>query len=346
MSQLSVEQIALRYGPHSVINQLSFTLNKGEIGCLLGGSGCGKTSVLRAIAGFEPLAGGRIQLGDIAISQPGHAVPPHLRRIGMVFQDYALFPHLSVTGNVGFGLRHLTRHAREQRVAELLALTGLSDYACKYPYQLSGGQQQRVALARALAPRPALLLLDEPFSNLDVDLRERLSREVRQILKQEGTTAVLVTHEQREAFAMADRVGVMMDGALAQWATPYDLYHHPASPAVAGFIGQGTLLPGQVLSSGCIRLELGEYCGNLPAQLLPGDAVTVLLRPDDVVYDPDATVRVQVIGKYFRGSEFDYTLALPSGQQMLMQVSSQYRHEIGVQIGVRLALERLVVFRL
>ncbi len=230
-----------RRGLRVVVDALDLTLERGHIGSLLGPSGCGKTSVLRAIAGFEPLRQGRIRLDGVEISGPAACVPPEARRVGMMFQDYALFPHLDVAGNVGFGLRRLAQSRRRERVREMLDLVGLSAQAGAYPHELSGGQQQRVALARALAPAPELLLLDEPFSNLDADTRERLAFELRDLLKQTGHTALLVTHDQAEAFAIADRVGVMRDGRLAQWATPHDLHHHPADAGVAGFIRREAL---------------------------------------------------------------------------------------------------------
>jgi iron(III) transport system ATP-binding protein len=229
------------YGPRQVVDDLSLTLPGGYIGCLLGPSGCGKSTVLRAIAGFEPPVGGRILLDAAVLSSTTSCVAPERRRVGMMFQDYALFPHLSVNRNVGFGLRRLPRPDRDRRVAEMLELVGLVQAADSYPHELSGGQQQRVALARALAPSPDLLLLDEPFSNLDADARERLAFEVRDVLKHTGHTAMLVTHDQAEAFAIADRIGVMVEGQVAQWDTPYNLRHHPATPFVADFIRRETL---------------------------------------------------------------------------------------------------------
>lgn len=237
---LSIDGLRLAYdtptGLRTVVDDMSLSLQTGDIGCLLGASGCGKTTVLRAIAGFEPARQGSIALDDTLLSSPAEHLAPERRRVGMMFQDYALFPHLSVAANVGFGLRRQSANVRAQRVAEMLELVGLADAANNYPHELSGGQQQRVALARALAPAPDLLLLDEPFSNLDIDTRERLAFEVRDILKQTGHTALLVTHNQAEAFAIADRIGVMHAGRLAQWDTPYTVHHHPASPLVADFI--------------------------------------------------------------------------------------------------------------
>lgn len=237
---LELDHILLGYEtPHGdklVVRDLSLGLPAGHIGCLLGASGCGKTTALRAIAGFEPVRAGRILLDGTVISSPQVQVAPEKRRVGMMFQDYALFPHLTVAQNVGFGLRRMGRAQRESRIAEMLELVGLRTAGDSYPHELSGGMQQRVALARALAPSPDLLLLDEPFSNLDVDTRERLAFEVRDILKTTGHTAILVTHNQAEAFAIADRIGIMSEGRLAQWDTPHNLLHKPANGFVRDFV--------------------------------------------------------------------------------------------------------------
>lgn len=243
---LELDHIDLSYpsaqGRTKVLSGLCLNLESGQIACLLGASGCGKTTVLRAIAGFEPLDDGQIRLGGRVLSCPGRQVEPEHRRVGMMFQDYALFPHLTVAQNVAFGLRRLSARERTQCVDEMLALTDLEGLGGRYPYQLSGGQQQRVALARALAPKPDLLLLDEPFSNLDIDAREKLAFELRDILKAAGRTALLVTHNQAEAFAIADRIGVMQCQCLAQWDTPYGLHHHPATPEIAALVRREALL--------------------------------------------------------------------------------------------------------
>lgn len=243
---LTLDNISLAYdtpeGRVPVVQQLSLCLEQGSIGCLLGASGCGKTTVLRAIAGFEPLRDGSISLGNTVLSTVASQIAPEHRHVGMMFQDYALFPHLSVEKNIAFGLRRWDKQRRKHRVQELLSLTGLEGSAHRFPHELSGGQQQRVALARALAPEPELLLLDEPFSNLDVDTRERLAFEVRDILKKTGHTAVLVTHNQAEAFAIADRIGVMQQGVIVQWDTPYGLHTRPATNFVAEFIKREALM--------------------------------------------------------------------------------------------------------
>ncbi|MGH9577271.1 MAG: ABC transporter ATP-binding protein, partial [Terriglobales bacterium] len=261
-SLLAVQDLHHAYDGHTVVRGLSFALQRGAIGCLLGPSGCGKTTVLRCIAGFETPSAGRILLNGAVVSSAQQNLPPEKRRIGMVFQEHALFPHLSAARNISFGLAR--KNSSEERVQELALLTGITELLGKYPHELSGGQQQRVALARALAPRPELLLLDEPFSNLDVDLRERLSPEVRDIIKASGATAVLVTHDQQEAFAMADEIGVLHDGRIQQWDSAYNLYHRPANRFVADFVGQGVFLPAKGLNGRQIEIELGVLNAEMP----------------------------------------------------------------------------------
>ena len=242
---LALEKVLLAYdmpdGTHEVVRDFSLNLERGDIGCLLGASGCGKSTVLRAIAGFEPVRSGSISLDGVMISSPSKLVAPELRRVGMMFQDYALFPHLTAAQNVAFGLRRQDKATQRARVAEMLELVALADAGDSYPHELSGGQQQRIALARALAPAPELLLLDEPFSNLDVDTREHLAFEVRDILRSTGHTAILVTHNQAEAFAIADRIGIMSAGTIRQWDSPHNLQHQPKDDFVREFIRRETL---------------------------------------------------------------------------------------------------------
>lgn len=353
MAELLLDAVSQSYGTRQIIADLSFTLASGEIGCLLGPSGCGKTTALRCISGFEPIQSGEIRIDAEVVSRPGVMQAAEKRRVGMVFQDYALFPHLTVTQNIRFGLHKGSSQTNQARVTELLQLVGLEQHAHQFPHQLSGGQQQRVALARALAPRPRLILMDEPFSNLDVELRERLSIEVRNILKREATTALIVTHDQNEAFSLADWVGVMHQGRIQQWDTPYNLYHKPANRFVADFVGQGTLLTGQVINAHQVRTELGELDGSIPLDCNPQGChdcardchVDVLLRPDDIVHDDDSPLQAEVENKAFRGAEFLYTLKLPSGQRALSLVPSHHNHAIGERIGIKLAADHVVVFR-
>jgi iron(III) transport system ATP-binding protein len=342
--QLEVENVCVAYGDNRVVKDVSFGLDEGVIGCLLGPSGCGKTTLLRSVAGFEPVSTGQIQLHGRLVSRPGVTLPPEKRRIGMVFQDFALFPHLSVEGNLGFGLRKLSRRERNRRIGELLELVGLPGSARQYPHELSGGQQQRVALARAMAPRPDILLLDEPFSSMDAELREQLAREVRDVLTREGITAILVTHDQLEAFAMADRIAVLSEGRIHQWGTGFELYHEPADRFVADFIGQGAMLPGRVIDDLQVETGLGVLAGRTPHGLTEGRKAEILLRPDDVLHDDTSPMKAEVVDRAFRGAEFLYTLRLADGNRILCLVQSHHDHAIGESIGIRADLDHLVVF--
>jgi iron(III) transport system ATP-binding protein len=353
---LKLESVAVRYPGAAVaraaVSGVSLGLQPGQIGVLIGPSGCGKTSLLRAVAGLERCAEGRVSIDGQALSDAatGLHLAPEKRQIGMVFQDYALFPHLSVADNVAFGVAGLPRAQRSQRVQQMLDLVGLSHAAKRAPHQLSGGQQQRVALARALAPGPRLLLLDEPFSSLDVDLRERLAQEVRVILKDSNTTALLVTHDQLEAFAVGDLIGVMNKGHLEQWDDAYTLYHRPASRFVAQFIGHGVFAPAQIVACAhgpCVHTPVGELddvagC-PLPAAYPNGDC-DVLLRADDIVHDDASPVRARIERKAFRGSEFLLTLRLDSGERVMAHVPSHHDHHVGEWIGIRAQVDHVVTF--
>jgi iron(III) transport system ATP-binding protein len=346
---LSLDHIAHHYGARATVDGLSLDLAAGSICCLLGPSGCGKTTALRCIAGFERVSAGEIRIDGERVSGHGRHVPPERRRIGMVFQDYALFPHLDVERNVGFGL--VGADGDRGRVKQLLDTVGLSAAAQRYPHELSGGQQQRVALARALAPRPRLMLLDEPFSNLDIELREQLAAEVRAILKESGTTAVFVTHDQHEAFAIADEIAVMADGRIQQRDSAYNLYHRPGNRFVADFIGQGVFVDGTVVDPHRLRIEIGEvsraeaiHFAHDASPVSAGSRVDLLLRPDDVVHDDASPVRAKVLHKAFRGAEILYTLELPSGARVLSMVPSHHNHAIHEAIGIRLELDHMIAF--
>ena len=372
---LEISQLRVQYPGRSqpAVDGVSLSLQAGEIGVLIGPSGCGKTTLLRSVAGLERAQGGTISLAQSLVSSPSLHIPAENRRIGMVFQDYALFPHLSVAQNVGFGLMHLKNSAqRSARIAEVLALVGLESAGNLYPHQLSGGQQQRVALARALAPRPRLLLLDEPFSSLDVDLRERLAHEVRAILKAAGATALLVTHDQLEAFAIGDTIGVMQNGRLHQWDAAYALYHRPATRFVADFIGHGVFAKGRMLKQSdqgvVVETALGLLSDIRPWEQHRTDAAhhsihssppahaddmpdygesglcDVLLRADDIVHDDAAPTKARIVRKSFRGSEFLYTLELATGEPLLAHVPSHHDHAIGEWIGIRAEVEHVVTF--
>ncbi len=341
---LEIDGLHCHYGETHVVNDLSLTIHPGMLSCLLGPSGCGKTTVLRAIAGFEPVSSGTIRLRGEAVSTPGHSVPPERRGLGMVFQDYALFPHLSVAQNIAFGLRGASRRERAATTDCLLELVGMEGSAERYPHELSGGQQQRVSLARALAPEPGLLLLDEPFSNLDVELRERLVGDVRDILKAQGTAALFVTHDQHEAFAMGERVGVMNGGCIVQWDTPYNLYHEPADRFVADFIGQGRLIRGCLESPDTVNTQLGRIKGNRAYRWPMSCNVDLLLRPDDVIIG-GAGVPCEITERAFRGAETLYTLKLPEGGEVLSLMPSHNDFQVGEKVGVEVRADHMVLFQ-
>jgi iron(III) transport system ATP-binding protein len=339
--QLELRDVSVAYDGAPAIGGVSLGVEPGAIGCLVGPSGCGKTSLLRAVAGFEPVATGDIRLGGRLVSRPGLSVPTERRRVGMVFQDFALFPHLDVAGNIGFGLRRAGAGARAARVRRLLDLIGLGAAGSAFPHQLSCGQQQRVALARALAPRPDILLMDEPFSSIDPELRGRLADEVRELLLREGVTAMLVTHDQDEAFAMADRIGVVGGGTLHQWDSPSRLYREPADRFVAEFVGHGLLIDGRVVEGGRVATELGVVAAG-PHRLDVGTALRVLVRGPDLVPDDASPLRLPILKRTFRGPDYLYDLALPGGGEIRCRAPDGA--DDGGTLGVRLQVERPVVF--
>ena len=348
---LSIDSLSLSYQDDLVLSDVSFSLNKGDIACLLGPSGSGKSTLLRSIAGFHSVDAGSIYLGGRCLSANSTSKPifiePEVRNIGMVFQDNALFPHLNVLKNVMFGLHDQTREQAETIAQTWIARVGLKGKESAMPFELSGGEQQRVALARALAPDPDLVLLDEPFSNLDVDLRESLGREVREIFKANQTTALLVTHDQQEAFSMADSLGVLNHNNLLQWGSAYDVYHQPNSRFIAEFLGRGVLIKGVVTEHEMVETVLGVFPleSNDPQGVWQsGEVVEVLLRPDDVIHNDDSAMQVKVKSKLFRGAEFLYLLELENGEEVLSLVPSHHDHHVGEMIGIDLAIEHVVVF--
>jgi iron(III) transport system ATP-binding protein len=313
MSGATVTCVALNksFGGQAVVRDLSLTVEAGQILALLGPSGCGKTTTLRLIAGFEQLDSGRIEIGGAVVADGRFHLPPEKRRAGMVFQDYAIFPHLDVGRNVAFGLGRGADNAL--RAESMLAFVGLAGLGRQMPYELSGGQQQRVALARALAPGPAVLLLDEPFSNLDTALRQQVRVEVRQLLKQSGATAIFVTHDQEEALFIGDQVAVMNSGHLEQVGPPTEIFHRPQSRFVAGFIGHTDFLPGVMTADG-----LDSPLGRLPAPPsdTPGMAVDIALRPDDVTFERAQPGNGRIVGRRFLGIATIFEIALDSGPRL------------------------------
>ena len=343
MELLALEHVTKRYAPDQppAVAALSLTAEQGEILALLGPSGCGKTTTLRLIAGFEVPDAGRVVIRGETMAGPERWVPPEARGVGIVFQDYALFPHLTVAQNVGFGLRQFGRSARQERLGQVLELVGLESFRRRYPHELSGGQQQRVALARALAPAPALLLLDEPFSSLDADLRAQMREEVEKILRNTGTTGIFVTHDQEEAFTLSDRVGVLNQGRLEQLDTPERVYHHPATPFVSEFVGAADFLPGQVTTQGIVT-ELGIFANTEGWEI--GEKVKVMLRPDDITFILSPDGQGVIVRRYFRGSENLYCIRLPSGHRVHSSQASSSVYPNGTRVRAEAHLIHVVTF--
>lgn len=354
---LRLDNLQLAYGETTVLSDVSLLLNKGEIGCILGPSGCGKTTLLQAIAGFHRQRSGDIFLDDICVASDTENYSPDQRQVGVVFQDFALFPHMSVLENVEYGLHRLDKSKRREVALENIAKVGLNEFANTYPNQLSGGQQQRVAIARSVAPQPRLLLLDEPFSSLDPELREKVAVELRDIIKQLGITALLVTHDQQEAFAFADKIGIFAQGYCQQWATPYQLYHEPSTRFVANFIGESTFISGEVVlgqnenTKHYVNCQLGRLAlpqkpePALQAQYAEGQKLLVLVRPDDILHQDDSPLKALVIDRRFRGAHILYRLALPNfSEQVLCLAPSHHDHQIGESFGIRLSIEHVICF--
>lgn len=340
-SLLKVDNVSIAYGNNEVVHQSSFTLAEGEIGCLLGPSGCGKTSLLRAIAGFEPVTHGSIHIADTLLSDQKLLTPPEQRQIGMVFQDFTLFPHLNVAANIAFGLTGNSRDNQE-RVDELLQLVRLPEYGRRYPHELSGGQQQRIALARAIAPKPRLLLLDEPFSSLDTHHRRKLAYEVANILRLEKITSLLVTHDQREAFTVADNIGVMDSGSIMQWDNANTIHASPANKTVASFITRGHWLDGTVTADGQADtifglIDLGQH------SLTAGTNIECLVRSHDLVVDENSRYQATVMGRSFAGDFTRYRIKA-GDKPFMLTAMGDVDYQKGTSIKVHYRPQNLVYF--
>ncbi len=319
------------------LSHINFQLQQGEILGLLGPSGCGKTTLLRLIAGFETPTEGHIALNSEIVSTPERNIPPEQRNTGMVFQDYALFPHFTIADNIAFGLRHrnqkLSKQAIKQRIQETLTLVGLAGLEHRYPHELSGGQQQRIALARALAPRPALILLDEPLSNLDVQVRHHLRQEIRQIIKASGISAIFVTHDQEEALAISDRIAVMRAGRMEQLGTPEEIYTHPSSRFVAEFVTQANFLPAKI-SGDTWETEIGKFrvTAITPTDIAEGE---LMVREEELELIPQAEAPVVVRERQFLGREYRYCLQTDSGKYLHARTGIQTMVPVGSRVEVK-----------
>lgn len=343
---LQLSEVSKRFPSSTVsaIDNVSFTLDEGEILGLLGPSGCGKTTLLRMIAGFEKPSSGSIELAGRMVADARAFIPPEKRDTGMVFQDYALFPHLTIAENIAFGLKNkrerIATLEMQKRVGEILHLVGLDGLEKRYPHQLSGGQQQRVALARALAPKPSLILLDEPLSNLDVQVRQRLRHEIRHILKATGISAIFVTHDREEAMAICDTIAVVCRGKLEQINTPEAIYTAPASRFVAEFVTQANFLPAKREGSRW-QTEIGDWEINDSREIEKGE---LMLREEDICLKPDESGEVAVVDRQFLGREYRYCLQTPSGKRLHARATVNTRLAIGSRVTISVIPETVRVF--
>jgi iron(III) transport system ATP-binding protein len=346
---LSVEQISKTFSGNSipVVNQVGFTLKQGELLGLLGPSGCGKTTLLRILAGFEKPDQGKIYLAGKLVNDQGLIIPPEKRNTGMVFQDYALFPHLTIAENIGFGLEtkqpRFSRQEIKARISEVLSLVGLTGLEKRFPHELSGGQQQRIALARALAPKPSLILLDEPLSNLDVKVRQRLRHEIRRILKQSGISGIFVTHDQEEALAISDKIAVMQNGYLEQIGTPEDIYIQPASRFVAEFVTHANFLPA-FRQGNYWKTEIGEF--KIPVvDLSRGvNSGELMLREEEIMLHPDDNALVEVSDRQFLGREYRYCLKTASGKRLHARTAIHTQLSIGTKVQLSIVSPQPQIF--
>ncbi|WP_293265420.1 ABC transporter ATP-binding protein [Neptunomonas sp.] len=345
-SLLSVESLSCAYANQLIVEGVSFSINEGEIACLLGPSGCGKTTLLRALAGFNTVTAGSIRMHGREFSSSSATLPPEKRQMGMVFQDYALFPHLSVADNIAFSLKSKSKSQKNDIVQTMLQLVRLPDLSKRFPHELSGGQQQRVALARALASRPRLLLMDEPFSNLDTEMRKELSLEVRDIIKQQEIAAVVVTHDQEEAFVISDVLGILADGKLQQWGTAESLYYRPETVQVAKFVGEGELFEGVCVSETKVQTELGLLEFAEPLLVPQQHPVNLFIRPADIspIVDNDGHAKATVLSREFMGDATRYQLQLDSGRTVSAIVRELLPFKVGNIVGIEVAVHRPIVF--
>ena len=338
---LSIKNLTCQYDDQTVLESLSLEVEQGQIVCLLGASGCGKTTLLKAIAGLLPLSSGQMSLNCLTIDDGENWLPPEQRNIGMIFQDYALFPHLTVAENIAFGLKNETAQQKLLKVEEMLGLVHLKGYGERYPHQLSGGQQQRVAIARSLAYKPDLLLLDEPFSNIDTQVRHELIREIRKIFKEQGVTAIFVTHSREEAFAFADKMAVMNHGVIEQYGTASELYYQPSSKFVADFLGGGSYLAAKRISDSEFETHLGVVEANAQQEIQVDAECALLLRPQHVQIAADEESAVKVLEQHFMGDHCRYVIDV-NGDQLL--ATSTQALNVGDSVTVKVETQGLLAF--
>jgi len=341
--KLDIKNLSYNIDQAKILNNLDLSIDENEIISIIGPSASGKSSLIRIIAGFEQIDSGQIKLNDRIINSSQITVSPELRNIGIIFQDLALFPHLTCQQNIMFGMHNFSEKDQVDRTIHLQKLLSIVDISQKYPHEISGGQQQRVAIARALAPKPEILLLDEPFSALDEELKEQLIGDVKKLLKEEKITTIFVTHNIKEAFELSDKIGFLSQKKIIQYDKPYNIYHKPSNREIANFCGIGGFIKGIVIDKNHVSTSLGVFFGET-SPFAENTQVDVMIRPDDIIHDDDATQSAKVIEKIFHGSDFLYKLELHDGQNIFCYTPSHHDHSINEVIGIKSDIDHLILF--
>ena len=341
--KLNLQSVKIALDSKVILDDVNLKIDTGEIVSLMGSSASGKTSLIRSIAGFHNISSGTIQIDGQVVDDSIRRSDVAMRNVGVIFQDLALFPHLTVRENICFGLNNIDSAQQENRAKKLEDLLDIENITNRYPNQISGGQQQRVAIARAIAPKPNLLLLDEPFSALDYELKDNLMNDIMKLIKSENMTAILITHSAEEAFKMSDKIAFISNNTITQFANPYDIYHRPASKEIANFFGISSYIKAKITDSSHIKCILGDFVGMVD-QYNKDAKVDLLIRPDDIIHDDDSLFSAKVIKKTFRGSDFLYELELNDGQKIFCYTPSHHNHQVNEVIGIKLDLDHLVIF--
>ena len=341
--KLNLQSVKIALDSKVILDDVNLKIDTGEIVSLMGSSASGKTSLIRSIAGFHNISSGVIQIDGQIVDDSIRRSDVAMRNVGVIFQDLALFPHLTVRENICFGLNNIDSTQQQNRAKKLEDLLSIENITNRYPNQISGGQQQRVAIARAIAPKPNLLLLDEPFSALDYELKDNLMNDIMKLIKSENITAILITHSAEEAFKMSDKIAFISNNTITQFANPYDIYHRPASKEIANFFGISSYIKAKITDSSHINCILGDFVGMVD-QYNKDDKVDLLIRPDDIIHDDDSLFSAKVTEKTFRGSDFLYELELKDGQKIFCFAPSHHNHQVNEVIGIKLDLDHLVIF--
>ena len=341
--KLEIENISLNLDNDRILDNLSLIVKEEEIISIIGPSASGKSSLLRVIAGFENISTGKIKLNGQIVDDTSTIIEPQERNVGIIFQDLALFPHLNCADNIIFGISELSSKEKIERLGRLEKVLDIIEISKKFPHEISGGQQQRVAIARALAPKPEILLLDEPFSALDENLKEKLLTDVKILLKEEKITTIVITHNIKEAFQISDKIAFLSNKKIIQSDSAYNIYHKPLTRDIANFCGIGSFINGEIIDKNYVATNLGKHFGDTTSYEI-GSSVDILIRPDDIIHDDDSTKSARVIEKIFHGSDFLYKLKLNNGENIFCYTPSHHDHALNEVIGIKSEMDHLILF--